>query len=94
LWPFATRSICEQAIKLLVKDELVKKLSPLEKWRVRPSTEARDKGSQHERRLCVKNDINAWHIAKIHQHAKHPSKTAERSVFEEGFVSSVNDAFT
>jgi hypothetical protein len=94
VWPFATKSTCEQAINLLAKDEIVKDLSPLEKWRIHPSTGTRGKGFQNERRLWVKNDLNVWHIAKIRQHAQGPMKTAGRSGFEGGFVSSVNDAFT
>jgi hypothetical protein len=45
--PFAT-SMCEQAIALLSKAELVRELSPPEEWRIRPLTEARGKGFQHE----------------------------------------------
>jgi hypothetical protein len=44
--------------------------------------------------LWVKNDVNAWHIAKIRQHVQDLAKTAGRSGFEGGFVSSVIDAFT
>ncbi len=61
--------MCEQVIKLLAEDELVKELSPPEDWRTQSSTEAKGKGFQHERRLWVKNDLNSWHIAKIRQHA-------------------------
>jgi len=41
---FATRTMCEHVIKILDDDELVKELSPPEKWRNLPSTEARGKG--------------------------------------------------
>jgi hypothetical protein len=43
--------MCEQVIKLLAKDELVRELSPPEEWRIHPSTETKGKGFQHERRL-------------------------------------------
>jgi len=67
---------------------------PPGEWRKQPSTEARGKGIQHERRRWVNNDLNAWHIAKIRQHSKDPSKTAGRSGFEGRFVSPINDAFS
>ena len=57
--------------------------SPLpEEWRIHPSKETRGKGFQYKRRLWVKNDLNAWHVAKILQHAQNPTKTARRSSFE------------
>jgi len=59
VWPFATKSLCEQVVKLLAEDELDRELSLPEDWRIHPSTEARGKGFQHERRLWVKNDLNA-----------------------------------
>jgi hypothetical protein len=52
VWPVATWSVCEQVVKLLVEDDLVIELS-------HPSTEARGKDFQHERRLWVRNDLNA-----------------------------------
>ena len=52
MWPVATWSVCEQVVKLLVEDDLVIELS-------HPSTEARGKDFQHERRLWVRNDLNA-----------------------------------
>jgi hypothetical protein len=52
----------------------------------------RGKGFHHERRLWVKNDLNAWHIAKLRHHAQDPSKSAGRSRFEGGYVSRVNSA--
>ena len=58
-----------------------------------PVNKVRGKGFQHERRLWVKNDINAWHIAKIRQHTQDPTKLAGRSSFEGGFVSHDNSAF-
>jgi hypothetical protein len=93
VWPFATRDLCEKVVKLLAKDAFVRELSPPEERRIHPSTEARGKGFQHERRLWVKNDLNAWHIAKLRQHAQDPSKSGGRSWFEGGFVSRVNSAF-
>jgi hypothetical protein len=27
-WPFATRCLCEQVVKLLIEDDLVRELSP------------------------------------------------------------------
>jgi len=94
VWPFATKSLCERVVKLLAKDEFARELSPPpEEWRIQPSTEPRGKGFQHERRLWVKNDLNAWHVAKLRQHAQDPSKSAGRSGFEGGFVSRVNSAF-
>jgi hypothetical protein len=59
VWPFATRSLCEQAVKLLIEEELVRELSPPDVLRIHPSTEARGKGYQHERKLWVTNDLNA-----------------------------------
>jgi hypothetical protein len=56
---FATSSLCEKVVKLLAKEEFVRELSPPEEWRIHPSTESRGKGFQHERRLWVKNDLNA-----------------------------------
>ena len=44
VWPFATRDLCEHAVKLLMEDDLVQELSPLDEWRIHPSTEARGKG--------------------------------------------------
>ena len=41
----------------------------------------------------VKNDLNAWHIAKLRQHAQYPSKSARRSGFERDFVSKVDSTF-
>jgi hypothetical protein len=38
VWPFATRDLCEHAIKLFVTDDLVRELSPLDEWRIHPST--------------------------------------------------------
>jgi hypothetical protein len=93
VWPFATRRICEQVINLLVEDELVREFSPPEEWRIHSSTEARGKGFQHERRILVKNDLNARHIAKIRQHAQDPTKSTGRLGFEGGFVSQVNYSF-
>ncbi len=78
MWPHATRNMCEQVIKLLAEEELVRELSPPEEWRIHPSTEAKGKGFQHERRLWVKNDLNARHIAKIRQHAQDPTKIGEK----------------
>ncbi len=94
VWPFATRSVCEHVVKLLVEDDLVRELSPQDEWRIHPSTEARGKGFQHERRLWVRNDLNAWHIAKLRQHAQDSTKYAGRSGFEGGFVSNINSSFT
>jgi hypothetical protein len=51
--------LCEHAVKLLIEDDLVRELSPHDEWRIHPSTEARGKGFQHERRLWVTNDLNA-----------------------------------
>jgi len=65
VWPFASRDLCEQVVKLLMEDDLVRELSPPDEWRIHPSIEARGKGFQHERRLWVTNDLNAWHIAKL-----------------------------
>jgi hypothetical protein len=93
VWPFATRDMCEKVAKLLAKDEFTRELSPPEEWRIHPSTEARGKGFHHERRLWVKNDLNAWHVTKLRQHAQDPAKSAGRSRFEGGFVSRVNSAF-
>ncbi len=93
IWPFATRNLCEQAIKLLIKENLVRELSPPDDWRIHPSTEARCKGYQHERKLWVTNDLNAWHIAKLHQHAQDPTKSVGRSGFEGGFVSRLSSTF-
>ena len=76
VWPFATRNLCEQVVKLLIEEDLVRKLSPPDEWRIHPSTEARRKGYQHERKLWVTNDLNAWHIAKRRQHAQDPTKSA------------------
>jgi len=72
--------MCEYGIKLLAEEELVGELSPPEEWRIHPSTEARDNGFQHKRRLLVKNELNAWHIVKIRQHAQDPTKLVGRSV--------------
>jgi len=91
--PLQQKNLCEQVIKLLAEEELVRELFPPEEWRIHTSTEARDKGFQHERRLWVKNDLNALRIAKICQHAQDPTKSAGRSSFEEGFVSHVNSVF-
>jgi hypothetical protein len=65
VWPFATRSQCEQVVKLLIEEDLVRELSPPSDWRTHPSTKARGKGYQYERKLWVTNDLNAWHIAKL-----------------------------
>ena len=81
VWPFATRSLCEHDVKLLIEEDLVRELSPPDEWRIHPSTEARGKGDQHERKLWVTNDLNAWHIAKLRQHAQDPTKSARRSGF-------------
>jgi hypothetical protein len=59
VWPFATRNLCEQVVKLLIEEDLVRELSPPDDWRIHPSTEARGKGYQHERKLWVTNDLNA-----------------------------------
>jgi hypothetical protein len=59
VWPFATRSVCEQVIKLLAEDELVREFTAPEEWRIHHSTEARGKGFQLERRLWAKNNLNA-----------------------------------
>ena len=91
--PFATISMCEKVVKLLAKEEFVRELSSPKEWRINPSTESRGKGFHYERRLWVKNDVNACHIAKLRQHAQDPSKSARRSGFEGGFVSKVNSAF-
>ncbi len=32
--------------------------------------------------MWVTNDLNAWHIAKLRQHAQDPTKSAGRSGFE------------
>jgi hypothetical protein len=93
VWPFVTMDLCEKVVKLLAKDEFVRELSPPEEWRIHPSTEARGKGFQHESRLWVENDLNAWHVAKLRHHAQDPAKSAGRSGFEAGFVSLVNSAF-
>ena len=93
VWPFATRDLCEQVVKLLTEDDLVRELSPPDEWRIHPSTEARGKGFQHERKMWVKNDLNAWHIAKLRQHAQDPTKQAGRTGFEGGFVSHLNCSF-
>ncbi len=93
VWPFATRDLCERVIELLIKDELVRELSPPDEWRIHPSTEARGKGFQHERKLWVTNDLGTWHIAKLRQHAQDPTKSAGRSGFEGGFVSGLNSSF-
>jgi hypothetical protein len=93
VWPFATRDLCEQVVKLLIEDDLVRELSPPDEWRIHPSTEARGKGFQHERRLWVTNDLNAWHIAKLRQHAQDPTKQTGRTGFEGGFVSRLNSSF-
>jgi len=53
----------------------------------------RGKVFQLEMRLWVKNDLNAWHIAKIRQHTQDPTKSAGRSGFEGGFVSHANSDF-
>ena len=81
VWPFATCSMYEHVVKLLVEDELVKELSPPEAWRIHPSIETRGKGLHHERRLLVKNVLTAWHITKLRQHAQDPKKSARRSGF-------------
>ncbi len=70
VWPFATRNMCEPDGKLLIEEDLVRELSPPDDWRIHPSTEARGKGYQHERKHWVTNDLNAWHIAKLRQHAR------------------------
>jgi hypothetical protein len=93
-WPFATISTYEQAIELLAKDEIFRELSPPKECRIHSSTEARGKGVKYERRLWVKNDRNAWHIAKIRQHAQDATKTIGKSGLDGGLVSSVNNAFT
>ncbi len=59
IWLFATRNLCDQVIKLLAEEELVRELYPPEEWRIHPLMEVRGKGFQHERRLWVKNDLNA-----------------------------------
>ena len=59
VWPFATRSLCEHVVKLLIEEDLVRELSPPGDLRIHPSTEARGKGYQHERKLWVTNDLNA-----------------------------------
>jgi hypothetical protein len=91
--PFATRTMCEQAINLLAKDELVRELGPPDEWLIYTSMEATCKGFQQERRLWVKNDLKSWHVAKIRQHAYDSTRIARRSRFEEGFVSSLNSSF-
>jgi hypothetical protein len=93
VWSFATRCLCGHVVKLLVEDDFVRELSPPNEWRIHSSTEARGKGFQHERRLWVTNDLNAWHITKLRQHAQDPTKSASRSGFEEGFVSRLNSSF-
>jgi hypothetical protein len=40
---FAIRSLCEQVVKLLIEEDLIRELSPLDEWRIHPSTEARGK---------------------------------------------------
>jgi hypothetical protein len=50
VWPFATQSLCDQVVKLLIEDDLVQELYPPHEWRIHPSTEARGKDFQHERR--------------------------------------------
>ena len=85
--------MCEQVVKLLIEDDLVRELFPLDEWRIDPSTEARGKILQHERRLWVNNDLNAWHIAKLRQHAQDPTNYAGRLGFEGGFVSRLNSSF-
>ena len=60
VWPFATRTMCEEVGMLLSKDELVRELFPPEEWRIHSSTDTRGKRSQHERKLWVKNDLNSW----------------------------------
>ncbi len=59
VWPFATKDLCERVVKFLAEDEFVRELSPPEEWRILPSTESRGKGFRRERRLWVKNDLNA-----------------------------------
>ena len=61
VWPFATRNLCKEVVKLLIEEDLVRELSPPppDEWRIHPSTEARGKGYQHERKLWVTNDLNA-----------------------------------
>ena len=40
VWPHETTNLCEQVIKLLAEEELVRELSPPEESRTHPSTEA------------------------------------------------------
>jgi hypothetical protein len=59
VWPYATRNLYEHAIKRLAEEELVREIPPPEEWRIHPSTDAKGNGFQHERRLWVKNNLNA-----------------------------------
>jgi hypothetical protein len=49
----------EHDVKLLIEEDLIRELSPSDEWRIHPSTEARGKGYQNERRLRATNDLNA-----------------------------------
>jgi hypothetical protein len=90
VWPFTTRSVLEQAVATLVERGNVRELSPLDEWRIHPSTEARGSGFQHERRVWGINDVDQWIILKIRQHSQDPTRTAARTGFEGGQVSNLN----
>jgi hypothetical protein len=44
VWPFTTRSVLEHAVTTLIERGTVQELSPLDEWRIHPSTEARVSG--------------------------------------------------
>jgi hypothetical protein len=76
---FATSSLCEHAIEILITDDLVKELSPWDEWRNHSSTEAKGKGYQQEREVWVNNDLITSHVAKFRQHTYVPTKAIGRS---------------
>ncbi len=94
VWPFATRSLCEQALLVLIGEGTIEELSPPDEWRIHPSTEARGSAFQHERLVWGTDDAGALVKIKIRQHSQDPGKTAGRTGFEGGCVSSLNHSLS